>query len=203
MNQADVFLMPLGVDDAGNTRAIFADPALAQAFEDMGFDFLMVHIYRANGPGTEAGLETIDALNEWAARSGHSYIINLENTVRPRGQHPEFRAPGFFFQPSTAWLDRCLSSPHFRGVCYDEAEHWVTNGVDVTAQVGAHENFRPHFFDAEGVGLAEAYEGNLHNVTVLRERLFGFRPASCSDLDRPMIRTEHVFPTLFPVFALA
>ena len=202
-HRAAVCQMPLGADDAGNSRAIFANPAMARAFEDIGFDFLMVHLYRANGPDTELGLKHIDALNEWAARTGHNYIINLENTVRPRGKHPEFRDPGFFFQPAAAWLERCLSSPHFRGVCYDEAEHWVTNGVDVTGKVGAHENFRPHFFDAEGVGLTAAYEGNLHNVTVLRERLFGFEPASFLGLERPMLRTEHVFPTLFPVFARA
>ena len=130
-------------------------------------------------------------------------IINQENTVRNRGEHPEFRRPGFLFQPTPDWLARCLSSPHFKGVCYDEAEHWITNGVDVTGGVGAHEKFRPHFLDAEGLSLNEAYEGNLHNLTVLRERQFGFAPASCDALGKPMIRTEHVFPTLFPLFARA
>lgn len=197
------FVMPLGVDDAGNRKPIFADPVLAEAFEDMGFDFLMMHIWRANAPGTELGLAHIEALNRWAADTGHDYIINLENSTRPRGDHPEFRRPGFFFQPTRDWLERCLSSPHFKGVCYDEAEHWITNGVDVTAGVGAHEKFRPHFFDAEGLTLTEAYEGNLHNLTVLREQQFAFSPASWQALDKPMIRTEHVFPTLFPLFARA
>jgi hypothetical protein len=197
------FAMPLGVDDAGSKQPIFRDPAMAQAFEAMGFDFLMTHIWRANGPGTQQGLAHIAALNQWAASTGHDYVINQENAARPRGDNPEFRRPGFFFQPSPEWLAACLSSPHFRGVCYDEAEHWVTNGVDVTAGVGAHEKFRPHFFDAEGLALAEAYEGNLHNLTVLRERQFGFAPASWRHLGKPMIGTEHVFPTLFPLFARA
>ena len=193
--------MPLGADDAGNSKAIFSDPVLADAFEQMGFDFLMVHVWH-NILGKN-GLATVDALNQWADRTGHDYIINLENTVRPRGAHPEFERPGFFFQPTAEWLSRCLSSPHFRGVCYDEAEHWVTNGVDVTAGAHSVDAFRPHFFDAEGVTVQEAYRGNLRNVTVLREKLFGFAPASWADRRRPMICSEHVFPTLFPLFARA
>ena len=195
------FAMPLGVDDAGNRKPIFADPAMAEAFERMGFDFLMMHIWRGNAPGTKLGIEHIDALNKWADDTGHEYIVNIENTIRPRGQHPDFRRPGSFFQPTPDWLERCMSSPHFKGVCYDEAEHWTTNGVDVTSGVGAHEKFRPHFFDAEGGTLEEAYEGNLHNLNVLRKSLFDFDPASWRALDKPMIRTEHVFPILFPLFA--
>lgn len=195
------FTMPLGADDAGSKAAIYRDPALAQAFETMGFDFLMTHIWRGNAPGTAQGLAHIAALNQWAADTGHDYIINQENTIRPRGNYPDFERPGFFFQPSPDWLKLCLSSPHFKGVCYDEAEHWITNGVDVTGGVGAHENFRPHFLDAEGLTLGEAYAGNLHNLEVLREQQFGFVPASWRHLDQPMIRSEHVFPVLFPLFA--
>ncbi|MBN2449007.1 MAG: hypothetical protein JXR77_01380, partial [Lentisphaeria bacterium] len=110
--------MPLGADDAGNPRAIFRDPVLAEAFEEMGFDFLMVHIYR--GALTPSGLDVLDGINRWAARTGHDYIVNLENTVRPRGDHPELQRPGHFFQPTAEWLSRCQSSPYFRGVCYDE-----------------------------------------------------------------------------------
>jgi hypothetical protein len=195
------FSMPLGVDDAGAKRPIFRDPAMAEAFEAMGFDFLMNHIWRGNAPGTKQGLAHIAALNQWAAATGHDYIINQENSIRARGDHPEFRRPGFFFQPSPDWLKLCLASPHFKGVCYDEAEHWITNGVDVTGGVGAHEKFRPHFFDAEGLTPVEAYEGNLHNLGVLRKQQFGFAPASWQHMDKPMIRSEHVFPTLFPLFA--
>ena len=193
--------MPLGADDAGNSKPIFSDPVLAAAFEQMGFDFLMVHVWR--NTLTASGQETIDALNRWAERTRHDYIVNLENTVRPRGTHPELQRPGFFFQPTAEWLSRCLSSPHFLGVCYDEAEHWLTNGVDVTAGAHSVTGFRPHFFDAEGVTVREAYDGNLGNLMVLREKLFGFASASCASPRRPMIRSEHVFPTLFPLFARA
>ncbi|MBT4814729.1 MAG: hypothetical protein HOJ57_28205 [Lentisphaerae bacterium] len=195
--------MPLGVDAAGSKTAIFTDPAMADAFEQMGFDFLMTHIYRSSGPGTKSGMDHIAGMNRWAAKTGHGYVVNLENTVRPRGEHPEFRRPGFFFQPEADWLAKCLESPHFRGVCYDEAEHWITNGVDITGGVGAHENFRPHFFDAEGTTLEEAYSGNLNNLIVLRTKLFEFAAASSSGLDQPLICSEHVFPTLFPLFARA
>ena len=195
--------MPLGADDAGSRSTIFNDPVMADAFEQMGLDFLMTHIYRKSGPDTAAGTAFIKGMNRWAAETGHDYIVNLENTVRPRGKHAEFRRPGFFFQPTKEWLAECLESPHFRGVCYDEAEHWILNGVDVTGGVGAHENFRPHFFDAEGATLKEAYAGNLNNLTVLRSKLFQFAPASCTDPGRPMIRSEHVFPALFPLFARA
>jgi len=196
-------IMPLGADDAGSRTTIFADPVLADAFEQMGFDFLMVHIDRKTGPNSEAGIAFIKNMNRWAADTRHDYIVNLEGTVRPRGKHPKFRRPGFFFQPTREWLATCLKSPHFRGVCYDEAEHWITSGVDVTTKVGAHEAFRPHFFDAEGATLTEAYDGNLNNLTVLRSELFRFAPASLAELKRPMICSEHVFPSLFPLFARA
>ena len=195
-----VYGMPLGVDDAGTKKSIVSDPVMAQAFEDMGFDFLMAHIWRRNAPGTKRGLTHIAALNNWASETGHGYIINQENSARLKGNHPEFRRPGFFFQPTPDWLAACLSSPHFKGVCYDEAEHWITNGVDVTYGARAEDEFRPHFLDAEGLTLAEAYEGNLHNLNVLREKQFGFASASWRSLDKPMIRTEHVFPSLFPLF---
>ena len=195
--------MPVGVDDAGNRAPIFANPVMAEAFEEMGFDFLMAHVWRGHAPDKQKGLDYIDGMNRWAAETGHDYIINLENTVRPRGKHPDLRRPGFFFHPSQEWLRRCLSSSHFRGVCYDEAAHWITNGVDVTAGVGAHENFRPHFLDAEGMMLQEAYAGNLHNLTVLRDKIFGFAPAAYAQLERPMVRSEQVFPILFPLFARA
>ena len=67
--------MPLGADDAGNSKPIFSDPVLADAFEQMGFDFLMVHVWH-NILG-KTGLKTVDALNQWADRTGHDYIINL------------------------------------------------------------------------------------------------------------------------------
>jgi hypothetical protein len=197
------FTMPLGADDAGNKRQVFADPALAEAFEMMGFDFLMVHIWRGNGPGTKQSLPYIAAMNKWAAETGHDYIINQENSSRQKGSHPDFQRPGFFFQPTPDWLAACLSSPHFKGVCYDEAEHWTTNGVDVTGGARAEDEFRPHFFNAEGLTLAAAYEGNLHNLGVLREKQFAFGPASWRTLDKPMLRTEHVFPSLFPMFGRA
>ncbi|MBN2293353.1 MAG: hypothetical protein JXM70_13070 [Pirellulales bacterium] len=195
--------MPLGADDAGSRGTIFSDPVMAEAFEEMGFDFLMVHIYRKSGPDSPAGIAFIKNMNRWAGETGHDYIVNLENTVRPRGNHAEFHRPGFFFQPTNEWLETCLKSPHFRGVCYDESEHWIMNGVDITGGVGAHENFRPHFFDAEGAALEEAYQGNLNNLTVLRSKLFKFDPASYDDLKRPMMFSEHVFPALFPLFARA
>ncbi|MBN2449093.1 MAG: hypothetical protein JXR77_01810, partial [Lentisphaeria bacterium] len=97
----------------------------------------------------------------------------------------------------------CQSSPHFRGVCYDEAEHWLTNGVDVTGGAHAVREFRPHFFAAEGLGIQAAYEGNLWNLRVLREKIYGFAGASWRELGRPMVRSEHVFPILFPLFARA
>ena len=193
--------MPLGADDAGNRKQIYLDPLLADAFQEMGFDFLVVHVWR--NALEQAGLEVVNGLNQWAGRTGCGYIINLENTVRPRGKHPDFRRPGFFFQPTEEWLSRCLDSPHFMGVCYDEAEHWLTNGVDVTGGAHAVEAFRPHFVDAGGMTLEEAYENALHNLILLREAQFGFAHASWGTLLRPMIRSEHVFPILYPLFARA
>jgi hypothetical protein len=191
--------MPLGVDDAGNRNPIHGDPVLAEAFEQMGFDFLMHHIWR--GADTERGLNAIRSLNEWAARTGHDYVINLENTDRQRGNHPALTRPGFFFQPSREWLAECLSSEHFRGVCYDEAEHWITNGVGVTGGAHSVKEFRPHFFDAENQSIVDAYDSNLKNLQVVREEIYGFKPATLPDASQPIVRTEHVFPILFPLFA--
>jgi exopolyphosphatase/guanosine-5'-triphosphate,3'-diphosphate pyrophosphatase len=71
-------------------------------------------------------------------------------------------------QPSAETVSRCLASPRFLGFCFDECEHWITNGIGVTAG----KPFAPHFYDAEGDTLPQAYEGNLHNLQILMARCF-------------------------------
>lgn len=189
--------MRVGVDDAGRRQTIYQDAVMRKAFEALGFDLLMHHL---DGP---ARVEDVAALAGWAAETGHDFILNQECADRPAapsGPESPYRKGGCFFQPSRPFVDACLASPRFLGICYDEAEHWTTNGVWVTGQ--QHKGFRPHLYDASGDDLPTAYEGNLHNWRVLLERHYS-RFSSASTAGRPIIATEHVFPIMHHLFARA
>jgi hypothetical protein len=54
--------MTVGVDDAGSTKAIYDDPAAQDAFEQIGFDFLMYHFWGA------ATVDHVERLDQWAKR---------------------------------------------------------------------------------------------------------------------------------------
>lgn len=188
--------MPVGVDEAGSKAWIYDDPAAQDAFEQIGFDFVMHHFWGA------PTVDEIARLDRWAATHGHGFLINAENS--PAGHEPGdpavYRKPGGFFQPPRAYVERCLASPRFLGFCFDECEHWICNGALVTAG----QPFMPHFFDAEGQTLAEAYEGNLHNLEVLMERVFpGFAERARLTGRTPVVGTENVFPVLQHLFARA
>ena len=156
--------MPVGVDEAGSDKWIYDDPVAQDAFEQIGFDFVMHHFW---GAPTVADIERLDG---WAAPHGHGFLINPESS--PSGREPGdprlYRKPGGFFQPPPQYVQRCLASPHFLGFCFDECEHWICNGVWVTG--GGP--FMPHFYDAEGDTLADAYAGNRHNLQVLMDHVF-------------------------------
>ncbi|MBP8951320.1 MAG: hypothetical protein KBI47_02940 [Armatimonadetes bacterium] len=186
--------MAVGVDDAGATRWIGDDPAAQDAFEKIGFDFLMHHFWG------EAKIADIERMDRWASEGGHRYFFNHENAAAGRtpGDPAVYHRPGWFFQPSRAYVERCLQSPHFMGFCYDECEHWICNGVNVT---GGGE-FKPHFHDAEGETLQEAYEGNVRNIGILMDRVFtGFAERAREPGRLPIVSTENVFPTLQHLFA--
>lgn len=200
--------MPLGVCDPGKKQHVYQDPAMRAAIARLGFDFLMHHIY---GPPR---VEDVEAVARWAESSGRGFFMNQENTDRPAGAaEPDgpYRRPGFFFQPPAEWVAACAASPRFMGVCYDEAEHWISNGVWVTAAQRGQSNVdergrvRPHFFDADGCTLTEAYEGNLHNMRALRAACYGPLTLDAHSMNdaRPIICTEQVFPVLGSLFARA
>lgn len=189
--------MLFGVDDAGKRHHIYQDPAMREAFEAVGFDFLMHHLH---GQASEEDLEQLDT---WARSAGAWYVLNQENVRPTPGAGDQYRRPGWFFQPTAPYVQRALQSDHFLGFCYDEAEHWATNGIGITGGASVAD-YRPHFHDAEGESLAEAYEGNLHNLLAMTRthyRLF-------ASLERrpgggPVVMTEQVFPILMPLFARA
>jgi hypothetical protein len=202
--------MLLGVCDPGKKQHVYQDAAMRAAIERLGFDFLMHHIY---GPPR---VEDVEAVAHWAEGSGCGFFMNQENTDRPAGAaEPDgpYRRPGFFFQPPAEWVEACAASPRFMGVCYDEAEHWISNGVWVTAAHRGQQNIdergrvRPHFFDADGCTLQQAYEGNLHNLRALRAACYGPLKLDGRSPDggrsRPIICTEQVFPVLGSLFARA
>ena len=188
------FPMLLGADDAGAKQAIFKDNAMASAFEKMGFDFLMSHLY--------VGGETtcVSGLISWAEQTGHDFILNQECASRPKGDPKFYRKPGLFFQPSPDLLSLATNGNHLLGVCYDEAEHWVNQGVWITGRQGP---FAPHFHDAEGETLAQAYEGNLFNLQTLMRRNYSSFATPANGKASPIVCTEHVFPAMFHVFARA
>jgi hypothetical protein len=188
--------MPVGVDEAGSDKWIYDDPVAQDAFEQIGFDFVMHHFW---GAPTVADIERLDG---WAAPHGHGFLINPENS--PSGREPGdptlYRKPGGFFQPPPQYVQRCLASPHFLGFCFDECEHWICNGVWVTG--GGP--FMPHFYDAEGDTLPDAYAGNRHNLRVLMDRVFpGFAERAHRPGQAPIVGTENVFPDLQHLFARA
>lgn len=187
--------MRVGADDAGRARAIYDDPSMAAAFQDIGFSFLMFHVW------SSTDIRPLDALDRWARERGVGFFINQENADSLPGDPARFRRPGRFFQPSREFVRRCLDSPGFLGICYDEAEHWIMNGIFVTHGKNSMTEFVPHFYDAEGDSLEGAYEGNLHNLRELMR-------ANYPEFARPpkngsVICTEHVFPALFHLFARA
>lgn len=188
--------MPVGVDEAGSPVCVSEDPAAQDAFEQIGFAFLVCHLWGA------PAVEQIERLDRWAAPRGYGFLINNENS--PAGREPGdpavYRRPGGFFQPPRAYVERCLASPHFLGFCFDECEHWVCNGTWVTAG----RPFEPHFYDAEGDTLQGAYAGNLHNLEVLMARVFpGFSDRARVPGAAPIVGTENVFPILQHLFARA
>ena len=186
--------MLLGVDDAGANKPIFQDTRMAEAFEVIGFDFLMSHLYAGN---EMAGME---GLVGWAKQTGHDFILNQENASRPPGDPTFYHKPGLFYQPSAEFLAHAAEGQHLLGVCYDEAEHWVNQGVWITGNQG---RFAPHFHDAEGETLAQAYAGNLYNLQMLMRRNYSTFAKPANGKPRPIVCTEHVFPAMFPVFARA
>jgi len=190
---ANPYPMPLGVDDAGAQKAIFQDPRMAEAFETIGFDFLMFHLHAEN-------TVELNGLSDWAKRTSHDFILNQENTSRPPGDPTFYRQPGFFYQPAKEFLARAIASQHFLGVCYDEAEHWVNQGVWIT---GHNKPFAPHFHDAESETVAQAYAGNLYNLQTLMQSNYPGFATPASGRTGPIVCTEHVFPAMFHVFARA
>jgi hypothetical protein len=160
----------------------------------MGFDFLMFHIRRSHD------VATVDRLDRWAREQKVGFYVNQENADKPAGDPARFRRPGHFFQPSPEFVGRCLQSPGFLGICYDEAEHWIMNGVNVTGGAHSVTEFVPHFYDAAGDSLQGAYAGNLHNLRALMSHYYAdfARPPHPG----PIICTEHVFPSLFRSVAL-
>ncbi len=188
--------MPVGVDEAGTKLHICDDPAAQDAFEQIGFDFLMHHFW---GPPTVPQIERLD---RWAAERGHRFLINQENSTSARqpGDPAIYRKPGGFFQPPREYVERCLASPRFLGFCFDECEHWICNGNSVTG--GGP--FAPHFYDAEGDTLDGAYAGNLQNLQTLMARVFpGFAERAHTPRQTPIVGTESVFPDLQHLFARA
>jgi hypothetical protein len=188
--------MPVGVDEAGSEKWIYDDPAAQDAFEQIGFDFVMHHFWGA------PKVEEIERLDRWAAPRGYGFLINQENSTSGRepGDPAIYRKPGGFFQPPGEYVRRCWASPHFLGFCFDECEHWICNGINVTGG-GA---FAPHFYDAEGDTVEGAYAGNLHNLQVLMERVFtGFADNARRPGFARVVGTESVFPDLQHLFARA
>jgi hypothetical protein len=186
--------MPVGVDEAGSEKWIYDDAVAQDAFEQIGFDFVMHHFW---GQPT---IEDIDRLDAWALPHNHGFLINAENS--PSGREPGdpavYERPGGFFHPPREYVERCLASPHFLGFCFDECEHWICNGVWVTAG----RPFQPCFYDAEGRTLDEAYAGNLHNLRLLMGRVFaGFAERAHQPGQTPIVGTENVFPDLQHLFA--
>jgi hypothetical protein len=92
-----------------------------------------------------------------------------------------------------------VSCTRFLGVILDEAEHWTTNGVWVTA---GEADFVPHFFDAEGTSLQEAHDGNRRNLRVLMETCFpSFVTSANAPGQFPIVAAENVFPIMQHLFA--
>ncbi len=202
--------MRFGVCDPGKKQHVYQDPAMRAAIDRLGLDFLMHHIYGS------PRVEDVRQVAAWAEADGRGFFVNQETTDRPRGRaQPDgpYQRPGFFFQPDRDWVQACAASPRFMGVCYDEAEHWATNGVWVTTKRSHDENVdergqvRPHFFDAQGSCLAQAYEGNLHNLRALLAECYGpLNPdahGASHDQPRRIVCTEQVFPIMGPLFARA
>ncbi|MCL5271469.1 MAG: hypothetical protein M1457_13170, partial [bacterium] len=212
--------MPLGVDDAGAPAPIYDDPLAQAAFDAIGFDFLVYHIhgepsvadlgalvtlaeskgfdflvYHIHG---EPSVADLGALVTLAESKGFDFILNQENTPPTPGDPSVYNRPGLFFQPPVDFMTVAGASLRFRGLIYDEAEHWLTNGVYVTTGGGP---FIPCFHDAEGETLDQAYAGNLANLTTLMARhCAGFaanaQAAPQGNVSGPVTAVEYVFPIL-------
>lgn len=186
--------MAVGVDDAGRPQAISRDPVAQAAYDAIGFKFLVYH-YRGRQP-----LEEIEELTAWASRARTDFFLNQENTIKAPVSDPAYLRPGNFFRPGAQLMQWLTRSPHFRGVIYDEAEHWALNGVWVT---GGGDTFEPHFHDAEGETLAQAYAGNLHNLEQLLRLEYPGLAGNARQGRGPVVAFEPVFPILFHLFARA
>ena len=187
--------MRVGVDDAGSEKCLFEDPCAISAFEQIGFDFLVHHI---SGDMTS---EEFRRAEQWAAECKHSYFVNQENSGAAgiRCTSPLYKKPGGFFNPSQETVAEFSASPRFLGVIYDEAEHWSTNGTAVTA---GGTDFLPHFHDAEGETLEQAYEGNVHNIRTLMQESYPGLADNARKLGKyPIVGTENVFPIMQHLFA--
>lgn len=189
--------MLVGVDDAGSKKPLFEDPSAISAFEQIGFDFLVHHIHG------EMTSEEFGRAEQWANKYKRSYFMNLENSSAARAlcASPLYKKPGGFFRPSKESVAEFSASPQFLGVIYDEAEHWSTNGVSVTM---GETRFLPHFYDAEGGTLEQAYEGNVHNTrTLMNDSYPGLADNARKPGSYPIVGTENVFPIMQHIFAEA
>lgn len=201
--------MRFGVCDPGKKKHVYQDAAMREAMERLGFDFLMHHIYGS------PRVDDVEQVASWARDAGCGFFVDQETVAPVPGKaKPEgpYIRPGSFFQPEAEWVAACAASPRFMGVCYDEAEHWSTNGVHVTrrsvgnSRPSEPEGPEPHFFDATGCTLTEAYEGNVANLRALLANTYSsldFDQEEVSGRPRHIVCTEQVFPIMGPVFARA
>lgn len=169
-------------------------PELGKCLRELHLDFVSFHFFAHPTPGL------VKLIDDFCTTNGLSFMLNQEQCVDSREQADRgvYRKPGCFFSPPRDFVEACTSSPRFLGVCYDEAEHWTLNGVFVTANIP---KFIPHFYDAEGDTLEQAYEGNLQNLCTLMQKTYaGFTSKAGST---PFVGTENVFPVMQHVFARA
>ncbi len=185
--------MLLGVDDAGSRVSVLDDPAALDAIRQMGIEFLVWHLYDSYT------WKQIDHMHTRADALGMGLIWNQECTVRPRGG-AEYERPGMFFQPPDEWVQRALASRSFLGVIYDEAEHWIQNGVWVT---GGGREFQHHFYEGDERTIEQCFEGNLHNLRVMMARHYAALTRARKMRRQPRVAGEYVFPDLHHLFARA
>ncbi len=187
--------MPIGVDDAGARKPIYADPAMQQAYREIGFDFFSWHIW-----GSTDMPEYI-AMRDWADRNKTGFIVNQEGGPRPPGDPKVYHHPGFFYQPSQEIVKALCKSRNFLGFTYDEAEHWQMNGINVT---GGAKEFAPHFVDASGLSLNETYQAMIVNLRQLMNHCYaGLADNAFRTTKTPIVMLENVFPVMMHLFARA
>ena len=202
----------VGIDTAGETLLDVQgipywkhDPFYA-ALEDLGAQFVMVHLMPWSVPGKDAAPDMAQMVLDIDAgmrAHGKSYALNLEapNFIPRLEITPgtdEFSQPDgrHLWLLRMDWLKPLLAQPEpraLRALVYDEAEHMQLSNNKYAGAPGDTFDV-PFLVNTRGMGLEQAYDALVAECVRIRTAHYGNQFPLC---------TEHVWPDLFHVFARA